>query len=138
MPQRDIYHDAAKNALEKDGWTITHDPFIIQFEGRNIYVDLGAELPIAAEKEGQKIAVEVKSFLGPSEVNELEKAVGQYVVYEDILSAVEPDRLLFPAVPSKVFGSIFREPLGQLVIVRRGLKIMVFDPVQEVVEQWLY
>ncbi len=28
MPARDIYHDTVRNALEKDGWTITHDPVI--------------------------------------------------------------------------------------------------------------
>ena len=27
MPALDIYHDAMKNALVKDGWTISHDPF---------------------------------------------------------------------------------------------------------------
>jgi hypothetical protein len=37
MPQRDIYHDAVKNALIKDGWEITADPLILQFGGRNIY-----------------------------------------------------------------------------------------------------
>ena len=26
MPAKDIHHDTVKNALIKDGWTITHDP----------------------------------------------------------------------------------------------------------------
>ncbi len=30
MPARDIYHEAAKNAMIKDGLTITHDPFRIR------------------------------------------------------------------------------------------------------------
>jgi hypothetical protein len=29
MPAKDIYHDAVKNALIKDGWTITADPYYI-------------------------------------------------------------------------------------------------------------
>ena len=64
MPQRDIYHDVVKNALIKDGWTITHDPLILPYGGRNLYVDLGAEVPIGAEKDDRRIAVEVKSFSG--------------------------------------------------------------------------
>ncbi len=27
MPAKDIYHNEVKNALIKDGWTITDDPF---------------------------------------------------------------------------------------------------------------
>jgi len=27
MPAKDIYHERVKKALEKDGWTITNDPF---------------------------------------------------------------------------------------------------------------
>jgi len=30
MSKRDRYHYEAKRALEKDGWTITHDPFRLQ------------------------------------------------------------------------------------------------------------
>ena len=95
MPQRDIYHDAVKNALIKEGWEITADPLILQFGGRNIYVDLEAESPIAAQKEGRKIAVEVKSFSNPSEVYDLEKAVGQYVMYRELLAHKESARALF-------------------------------------------
>ena len=64
MPQYDLYHDAVKQALIKDGWTITDDPFIIEFKGLRLYVDLGAERTIAAERGEQKIVVEVKSFSG--------------------------------------------------------------------------
>ncbi|MEK7727399.1 MAG: element excision factor XisH family protein [candidate division KSB1 bacterium] len=32
-PERDIFHDAVKNALVKEGWTITNDPRFIQFGG---------------------------------------------------------------------------------------------------------
>ena len=43
MPERDIFHDAVKNALIKEGWTITNDPLFIQFGGVDMYVDLGVE-----------------------------------------------------------------------------------------------
>jgi hypothetical protein len=66
VPTRDIIHEAVKNALVKDGWTITADPYTIEYEDVTLFADLGAERPLAAERAGRKIVVEVKSFLSPS------------------------------------------------------------------------
>src|SRR5215510_6624640 len=65
MPRYDVYHEPVKHALIKDGWTITDDPFIIEYKGLRLYADLGAEKPIAAEKFGRKIVVEIKVFGAP-------------------------------------------------------------------------
>lgn len=54
MPERDFFHDAVKSALVKEGWTITNDPLFIEFGGIDLYVDLGAEKVLAAEKDGRK------------------------------------------------------------------------------------
>jgi len=85
MPARDLYHNSVKRALVKDGWTITHDPLRLSWGSKDMYVDLGAERLIAAEKAKQRIAVEVKSFVGDSEMDDLEKAIGQYIVYVPFL-----------------------------------------------------
>ena len=86
MPAKDIYHDTVRTALDKDGWTITHDPLRIRLaRGKNLFVDLGAERLLAAEKGTEKIAVEIKSFIGTSEVEDLKNALGQYVLYEKII-----------------------------------------------------
>src|SRR2546430_10502525 len=75
MPAQDIYHDAVLRALTADGWMITHDPLSLSYGGRDLYVGLGAErTTIAAERDGQKIAIEIKSFLGSSPVRDLEEA----------------------------------------------------------------
>jgi len=66
MPAKDIFHNTVKNALQKEGWTITHDPLSIRFGKVELYVDLGAEKLIAAQKNGEQIAVEIKSFLADS------------------------------------------------------------------------
>jgi Holliday junction resolvase-like predicted endonuclease len=91
MPARDIYHNAVRFALVKDGWEILTENYTLEYGGDHLYVDLAAEKSIAAEKQGRKILVEVKSFLGRSFVNDLEQAVGQYVVYRDILVETELD-----------------------------------------------
>jgi hypothetical protein len=78
MPAKDIYHEVVKNALIKDGWTITDDPLKLTIGSRSLYVDLGAEKLIAAQKDSQRIAVEIKSFISPSPINDLENALGQY------------------------------------------------------------
>ena len=87
MPAQDIYHDAVVRALTADGWMMTHDPLSLSYGGRDLYVDLGAErTTIAAECDGQKIAVEIKSFLESSPVRDLEEAVGQYQIYRTVLT----------------------------------------------------
>src|SRR5947209_20607344 len=125
MSRPDVYHEAVRHALEKDGWAITHDPLTLSVGGRDIYVDLGAEQPIAAEKEGRKIAVEVKSFLGASPVRDLEEAIGQFVLYRDIVRIDEPDRRLYLAIRDETFLGIFSEPMGQVVVSRSRIPLVV-------------
>lgn len=86
MPARDIYHDAVKNALIKDGWIITQDPLSLRIGKKDLFIDLGAEKLLAAEKGSDKIAVEIKSFVGSSEIRDLENALGQFVLYQNGVS----------------------------------------------------
>jgi hypothetical protein len=44
-----------------------------------VLVDLGAERLIAAQRGDEKIAVEIKSFTGPSAIHEMQMALGQYI-----------------------------------------------------------
>jgi hypothetical protein len=137
MPARDIYHDSVKNALIKDGWTITHDPLRLKWGVKDMYVDLGAEQVVAAEKAGRKIAVEIKSFAGASEVDDIEKAIGQYFVYRSVMARTEPDRTLHLAVHKEVFADVFEEPLGQLLIEDYQVPFIVFDLQAEVIVRWI-
>lgn len=137
MPKRDIYHQAVKSALLKDGWTITHDPFTLPFGVHNLYVDLGAERIVAAERAGEQIAVEIKSFVGASEVADLEQALGQYLLYRSLLQRKEPARMMVLAVPLETFESILSTDLGRAVREDYAPAILVFDPKGEVIQQWL-
>jgi len=137
MPAKDIYHNTVRTALEKDGWTITNDPLTLEIGDRSLFVDLGAEKILAAEKQGRKIAVEVKSFLSVSPVHDLEEALGQYIVYEDILEFSEPERNIYLAVREEVYLDIFSEPLGQLLLRKKRLKLIVFDSSKEIIIRWI-
>lgn len=100
------------------------------------YVDLGAEQLLAAEKEEQKIAVEIKSFIGQSNMVDLEKALGQYILYRDIMEEVEPDRTLYLAVHEEVVETIFDDSVGRLLIRKNHLKLVVFNRIEEVIVRW--
>jgi XisH protein len=138
MPARDIYHSVVVQALQADGWTITHDPLYLAYGGRELYIDLGAERDaIAAEKKGQKIAVEIKSFLSPSPIHDLQEAVGQYDIYRSVLSELEANRLLYLAVPKRVYDSLFTEKFGQLILTRIQIRLIVFDEQPGRIIQWI-
>jgi hypothetical protein len=138
MPARNIHHDAVIQALRDDGWTITHDPLLIPYGDRRLFVDLGAErMAIGAERGSERIAVEVASFVADSPVRDLQEAVGQFVVYRALLSQAEPERTLFLGVPTRVHDSLLSEPLGQLVAAEVRLRILVFDPQQQKVVRWI-
>jgi len=137
MPARDIYHDNVKQALSKDGWTITDDPLHLKWGAKDMYVDLGVEKLIAAEKAGRKIGVEVKSFTGHSEMQDLENAIGQYIIYEDVMKQVQPDRELYLAIPDEIYHDLFEEPIGQLILANHQVHLLVFEPDKEVIVQWI-
>jgi hypothetical protein len=137
MPAKDIYHDSLKNALIKDGWTITHDPLTLKWGNKDIYIDLGAEQVIAAEKSGRQIAVEIKSFISESEVNDLKNALGQFILYQDILARTQPNRVLYLAVRDATYADIFEEPIGEVLLENRRVRLIVFDPQVEVIIKWI-
>jgi hypothetical protein len=98
MPAKDIYHDAIKNALINDGWKITADPYKIKYKDAELFADLSAEKPIAAEQNGRKIVVEIKSFLSPSPMRDFQLALGQYILYRNLINLTEPEYIIYLAI----------------------------------------
>jgi hypothetical protein len=135
---KDIYHLLVRNALEKDGWLITHDPYVLKRLGkRSREVDLGAEKFIAAERGKEKIAIEVKSFLGSSFVYEFNTAFGQYSIYKFFLHQTEPDRNLFLAIPKFIFEKEFSVPDITEICNEFKIQILVFDVDNEMIVKWI-
>lgn len=136
---KDIYHDLVIELLIKDGWTITHDPLLLAFGNRKVYVDIGAERLIAAEKGSEKIAVEIKSFLGLSAVDDLEKAVGQYRIHLNLLEEKgDNGRELFLAINTDTFRDFFLDPFGDLIRRKEKLNLLIFDSSKKEISQWLH
>lgn len=137
MPPKDLFHDSVRRALEKDGWTITREHLPLKFELGDMYVDLGAEKIVEAQRDSEKIAVEIKSFVRASGISEFHTALGQFLNYRFALSEQEPERELYLAVPSDTYTSLFNTRLVQNAIRTYGLKLIVYNPKLEVVVQWI-
>ena len=137
MAAKDLIHDAVKNALIKDGWTITADPLRLQYEDVTLLIDLAAERVLAAERNGVKIAVEIKSFLAPSLLNDLKVTIGQYQLYLDYLELLEPDRKLYIAVSQVAFKKILSLKGLDVFLEKHKFPFIVIELEGEEVKQWI-
>jgi hypothetical protein len=137
MPAKDIYHKAVRFALVKDGWRILSEDYPLEYGGDRLYVDIEAERSLAAEKHGQKILVEVKSFLGRSFIKDLEQAVGQYVVYRDIVAETDLSFELYLAITNGIYQGSFQRQLAQMIVKRNQVKLLVIDSEIEEIIKWI-
>lgn len=134
MPVKDRYHDTVARALTKDGWTVTGEQVRLRTPERRLWVD------IRAVKAGESVSilVEVKGFENaPSQVEYLAGAVGKYVLYASILVDLKSDERLYLAVPELAYNGILSEKIGQSVIKRAEIRLIIFDPEREEIVQWI-
>ena len=136
MSAKDAFHEVVKTALQKDGWQITHDPYNLQAGTLELYIDLGAEKVVAAEKDGKKIAVEIKSFTGPSKISQFYTALGQFISYRAALQQQEYERILYLSVPGNVYDSFFTMGFIQSLVQQNQIHLIVYDIEQETIAQW--
>ena len=135
---KDIFHNTVKIALQKDGWKITPDPYQLRYGVADVYIDLAAEEAIAAEKEGRKIAVEVKSFAGGSTISEFHTALGQFLNYRVAIEvSSEPERMLYLAVPTDTYQMFLRFEPAKTVIERYEIRLIIYNPTREAIDQWI-
>lgn len=134
---KDIFHDLVRTSLELEGWMITDDPYRLEFERVKFEVDLAAERVIAAERENNKIAVEIKSFLNASAITDFYGALGQFLSYRLALETLDSKRVLYLAIPLDSYSQFFQSSFAQLAIARYELKLIVYDSEKGGLVRWI-
>jgi hypothetical protein len=137
MSRKDRFHQAVRSALEKDGWIITHDPLLLKVGTLRLQVDLGAEKLIAAQKDNLKIAVEIKSFLRTSKITDFYQSFGQFLPYKIALKRLEPERIIYLAIPNSIYEELFGEILIQDLLEEYPLKLIIYSPDKEKIQSWI-
>jgi len=142
MSRRDKYHYNVKEALRKDGWEVTHDPYnliLTDEEGKQheFPVDLGAEKLIAAQKGKDKIAIEVKTFEGASLITDYHRALGQYMDYLVGLRVQEPSRKLYLAVSEMAYEGLMKHPLSKLSLELYKINVLIVDVTANNIIKWI-
>ena len=134
---KDFYHEIVKRALEKDGWLITHDPFVLKYKDLTVFADLGAEKIFISDGIESKIIVEVKVFGSKSKTTEFEKAKGQYDVYLFAMRKNKVERPLFLAISTEIYETVFLRPSIQEIVEKEEINLLIFEVEKEEVVQWI-
>lgn len=137
MAARDLFHQAVKVALQKEDWLITDDPLKLEAGGAKFEIDIGAERLLAAERAGEKIAVEIKTFVGDSPITDYHAALGQFLNYRLALELNQSDRKLYLAIPIAVYEALFQREFLQISVERYQINRIIYDPINEVIVQWI-
>lgn len=142
MAAKDIYHEIVRIALQKEGWIITDDPYYIRADLLGLFdaklqVDLGAEQILAAEKGKQKIAIEIKSLLGPSLIYDFHGLVGQHSNYQVCMEEQEKDRILFVAIPQNAYNYLSQQRLFHKIVAKHAINLIIFEPQQMLITEWI-
>lgn len=136
MPAKDVYHDAVKNALVKDGWRIVADPYKIKYKDAELFADLAAQKPIAAERKDRKIVVEIKSFLSPSPMRDFELTLGQYILYRNLISLTEPEYQIYIAIKDSIYTNFFKRESVREITQINSLLLLVVNMEREEIIEW--
>ena len=134
---KDIFHQHVKQLLINEGWTVTHDPYLIRSENKIQYqIDLGAEKIVAAERGSEKIAVEIKSFLSESLISDFHEALGQYLNYRVGIEEVEAERTLFLALPEQAYTYLSGLPLAMRSLEVYKINLIVYKTSENTIVLW--
>lgn len=137
MPEKDVFHDVVKKALQKEGWKITHDPLTLDISGQELSIDLGAEKLIDVSKETLKIAVSVKSFVRSTSLLKYQLALVQFLNDREILKRLEGDRSFYLAVPIQNYRRFLQEESLRNSLNEAQVKTIVFDPIEGAIDRWI-
>ena len=134
---KDIIHEPVKKAMEKAGWTVTNDQYTVQYAEFIMYADLAAERVIAAQRGTEKIAVEIKSFIKRSAVQDMRDALGQFVMYRAYLARLEPERKLYMAISERAYQEVFTLKAVQFLLREFSVPVIAVNVELEEIVLWI-
>jgi len=138
MPAKDIYHEAVKNALIKDGWTITADPYPLEYEDVELYPDLAVEKVISEEQTQRKIIIEIKSFISSSLIKDFELALGQYILYRNLIQLAQDEyQEIYLAIKDEIYDTFFQRKSIKAVVKLNQVALLVINTDKEEIVQWI-
>jgi len=138
MPAKDTYHNAVKNALIKDGWTITAYPYPLEYEDVELYPDLAIEKLISEDQKQRKIIIEIKSFISPSLMKDFQNALGQYILYRDLIQLAQDEyQEIYLAIKDEIYETFFQRKSIKAVVKLNQIALVIIDTQKEEIVQWI-
>ena len=136
MPSEDRYHSVVLQCLRNADWSIVKEQEYISIgthndTNRRLYIDIKAQ-----SNDEQLVLIEVKG-LERSPVHELMELLGQYLVYRLALEYLGIEIPLYIAISENAHQDIFQHVIGQEVMSRYAIPLLIFDPVREEIVQWI-
>ena len=134
---RDLIHYHVRRALEKEGWTITADPFFLRLSSKtNMEFDLQAEKFISAKKGNEQVFIEIKSFARRSLLYTFYEALGQYLCYRDAIREANFESPIFLAIPLLAYKKMQLTPFILRRINQYEVKLIIIDTINEKIKKW--
>lgn len=135
MPAQDRYHGALLKALHKEGWRNFAEQVTIWVANRHMWIDIYAENP----QQQLAILIELKTFENMASPFEyLAHAMGKYNLYRAAIELLELSLPLYLAVPVAAHAGILSEEIGQMLLAYNDAKLIVFDPIDAEITQWIH
>jgi XisH protein len=92
---------------------------------------------LAARRGSEKIVVEIKSFLSPSPMRDFEMALGQYILYRNLIALTEPEYRLYLAIIETVYVKILSREAIKEVVALNQLNLIIVDLEKEEIILWI-
>jgi hypothetical protein len=135
---KDIYHEAVKNALIKDGWTITADPYPLEYEDVELYPDLAIEKFISETQKQRKIIIEIKSFISLSLVKDFQLTLGQYIFYRDLIQLSQDEyQEIYLAIKDEIYDTFFQRKSIKAVVKLHQIALLIVNTEKEEIIKWI-
>jgi hypothetical protein len=137
MPAIDVCEPAVIRALEKAGWVVVDHPATIHLgrgKGNFIYADLR----LRRHDSNQTIIIaEVKCFTRGL-LDEFYHAVGQYVVYRNVLRLNNIATSVYLALPQHIYDTFFQRAFVQATLDDIHMKLVIVDLEKEEATEWIH